>query len=77
MFTVEEEFDESIVTVMDNNGQYEDIIMYYSENGVYIVQYNEQVDSDTIIELSTEMWETMIEAYNRTKGTYIITTQGK
>jgi MinD-like ATPase involved in chromosome partitioning or flagellar assembly len=74
MFTVEEEFDESIVTILDNNGQYEDITMYFSENGVYIVQYNEKTDSDAIIELSTEMWETMIEAYNRTNGTYIVST---
>ncbi len=73
MFTVEEEFDESIVTILDINGQYEDIMMYYSENGVYITQYNEQTDEDTIIELTTEMWETMIEAYNRTNGTYIVT----
>ena len=48
--------------------------MYFSENGVYIVQYNEKTDSDAIIELSTEMWETMIEAYNRTNGTYIVST---
>jgi hypothetical protein len=74
MFTVEEEFDESIVTILDINGQYEDIMMYYSENGVYITQYNEQTDEDTIIELTTEMWETMIEAYNRTNGTYIVST---
>ena len=74
MFTVEEEFDESIVTILDNNGQYEDITMYFSENGVYIVQYNEKTDSDSIIELSTEMWETMIEAYNRINGTYIVST---
>ena len=72
MFTVEEEFDESIVTILDVNGQYEDIIMYYCENGIYITQYNEQTDKDTIIELTTEMWETMIEAYNRTNGTYIV-----
>jgi len=74
MFTVEEEFDESIVTILDVNGQYEDIIMYYCENGIYITQYNEQTDKDTIIELTTEMWETMIEAYNRTNGTYIVST---
>ena len=72
MFTVEEEFDESILTILDVNGQYEDIIMYYCENGIYITQYNEQTDKDTIIELTTEMWETMIEAYNRTNGTYIV-----
>ena len=72
MFTVEEEFDESIVTILDVNGQYEDIIMYYCENGIYITQYNEQTDKDTIIELTTEMWETMIESYNRTNGTYIV-----
>ena len=72
MFKVEEEFDESIVTILDVNGQYEDIIMYYCENCIYITQYNEQTDKDTIIELTTEMWETMIEAYNRTNGTYIV-----
>ena len=74
MFTVEEEFDESIVTILDNDGKYEDVTMYFSENGVYITQYNEQTDKDTIIELSSEMWETMIEAYNRSNGTYIVLT---
>tara|TARA_B110000858_G_scaffold177830_1_gene213158 strand:- start:1182 stop:1427 length:246 start_codon:yes stop_codon:yes gene_type:complete len=70
-FTVDEEFDESVITVLDTNGQYDEIVMFFSENGIYIVQYNESTEVESTIEISTEMWETMIEAYNRTSGTYI------
>jgi hypothetical protein len=70
-FTVDEEFDESVITVLDTNGKYDEIVIYFSENGVYVVQYNESTEVESTIEISTEMWETMIEAYNRTSGTYI------
>ena len=70
-FTVDEEFDESVITVLDTNGKYDEIVIYFSENGVYVVQYNESTEVESTIEISTEMWETMIEAYNRTSGTYV------
>ena len=35
-FTVDEEFDESVITVLDTNAKYDEIVIYFSENGVYV-----------------------------------------
>ena len=73
MFTVEEEFDESFVTVMDTNANFEDVIMHFQEDIIYITQYDKEFDTHDVVKVSTEMWELLIEAYNRTDGTYIVT----
>jgi len=72
MFTVEENFDESVVTVMDTNGIFEDVKMHFQEDVIYIAQYNKGNGSDELVQVSTGMWEMLIEAYNRTNGTYIV-----
>jgi|TARA_Y100000389_G_C17464116_1_gene524109 hypothetical protein len=77
MFTVEENFDESVVTVMDTTGKFEDVKAHFDEEGVYLVQYNETIDVDEMLLLSNEMWEMLIEAYNRTVGTYVVSGGGE
>ena len=73
MFTVEEEFDESIITIMDTKAKFQDVKVYFQEDVIYITQYNEEFDTHDVVKVSTEMWEMLIEGYNRTQGTYIIT----
>lgn len=73
MFTVEEEFDESIVTVMDTAAKFEDVKMYFQADVIHITQYDKEFDTHDVVKVSTEMWELLIEAYNRTHGTYIVT----
>ena len=76
MFTVEEEFDESVVTVMDTKANFEDVKMHFQEDVIYIAQYDKEFDTHDVVKVSTEMWELLIEAYNRTHGTYIVTRNG-
>jgi len=71
MFTVEEEFDETVVTVLDATGQFQDIKMYFSEDSVLITQtINDDDPYVSIIEISDRQWEKLILAYNSTSGTY-------
>ena len=71
MFTVEEEFDETVVTVLDATGQFQDIKMYFSEDSVLITQtINDDDPYVSIIEISDRQWEKLILAYNSTSGAY-------
>jgi len=71
MFTVEEEFDETIVTVLDTTGQFQDIKMYFTEESVLIMQtINDDDPHVSIIEMSDRQWEKLILAYNSTNGAY-------
>ena len=71
MFTVEEEFDETIVTVLDATGQFQDVKMYFTEESVLIMQtVNDDDPHVSIIEMSDRQWEKLILAYNSTNGAY-------
>jgi hypothetical protein len=71
MFTVEEEFDETVVTVLDSQGEFQDIKMYFGEESVLITQtINDDDVWVSVIEMSDRQWEKLILAYNSTQGTY-------
>jgi hypothetical protein len=71
MFTVEEDFDETVVTVLDSHGVFQDVKMFFSEESVIITQI--MTDDDeyvSVIEMSDRQWEKLILAYSRTAGSY-------
>lgn len=72
MFTNEFEFDETIITVLDDNGVYEDVQIYLDENEVYIRQWNERKKSHDLIVMSAKMMLEIMEAMKRPEGAYII-----
>ena len=41
MFTVETEFNQTVVTVMDETGKREDLIVVLSEQGIFLQQFDE------------------------------------
>ena len=72
MFTNEFEFDETIITVLDDNGVYEDVQIYLDDNEVYIRQWNERKKSHDLIVMSAKMMLEIMEAMKRPEGAYII-----
>ena len=71
MFTVEEEFDETVVTVLDSQGEFQDVKMYFGEESVLITQtINDDDVWVSVIEMSDRQWEKLILAYSSTEGTY-------
>jgi hypothetical protein len=72
VFTNEFEFDETIITVLDDNGVYEDVQIYLDENEVYIRQWNERKKSHDLIVMSAKMMLEIMEAMKRPEGAYII-----
>lgn len=71
MFTNEMNFDESITTIMDETGEYEDVQVFISDDTVQIRQFphDETIPAD-IITLTPKMFRDLIEAMNQPEGFY-------
>lgn len=72
MFTNEFEFDETIITVLDDSGRYEDVQLYLDDNEVYIRQWNERKQAYDLIVMSPMMFFEIMEAMKQPEGAYII-----
>ena len=72
MFTNEFEFDETIITVLDDSGVREDVQLYLDDNEVYVRQWNERKQIYDLIVMSPKMMFEIMEAMKRPEGAYII-----
>ena len=72
MYTVEMEFDETIVTVVDDTGQLEDIKCYLADDVVYFRQYNEVTERDELIQITPRMWRELVLAFESPEGAFRI-----
>lgn len=71
MFSVEHEFDNTTVTVLDDSGEQEDVAVILFDDVVYIRQYVEDTDLASVVTMTPKMFAEMIEAYNRGEGSFI------
>jgi len=70
MITNEMEYDETIITVMDDDGLYEDVQVFLDDNEVYIRQYNEVDDKHDLVVMSCEMYLQMLSAMKLPEGMF-------
>jgi hypothetical protein len=70
MITNEMEFNETVITVMDDYGVYEDIQVFLDDNEVYIRQYNEVGDYHNLVVMSCEMYLQMLKAMKLPEGMF-------
>ena len=71
MFSVEHDFDNTTVTVLDDGGEQEDVAVILFDDLVYIRQYVEDTDLASVVTMTPKMFAEMIEAYNRGEGSFI------
>ena len=71
MFSVEHEFDNTTVTVLDDSGEQEDVAVILFDDLVYIRQYVEDTELASVVTMTPKMFAEMIEAYNRGEGSFI------
>lgn len=71
MFSVEHEFDNTTITVLDDSGEQEDVAVILFDDVIYIRQYVEDTDLASIVTLSPQMFAEMIEAWNCAEGSFI------
>lgn len=69
MFTNEFNFDEICITVLDDSGQHEDLIVNVFDDVVYIRQDDEFL-GEQILAISPEQWEDLIQAIHSKEGAF-------
>ena len=68
MFSVEFDFDDITITVMDDSGNHSDLIVNSFDDIVYIRQYDEENETESIIDISPNQWEELIHAIHSQEG---------
>ena len=72
MFTNEFEYDETIITILDDEGVHEDVQVYLDDNEVYVRQWNERRQSYELIVMSPKMFYELMEAMKHPEGSYVV-----
>ena len=71
MFTVEYEYDASVVISMDEKEGYEDVEMHLSEEGtVFFRQYDEDLDDHHLIAISYQQLLDLWASMRQTEGLF-------
>ena len=65
MITVEHEFDHTLITILDNSGECDDLELVMDDDSVYIVQRKE------IIVITPFMLKELVNSYYFSEGSYI------
>ena len=71
MFSVEHEFDNTTITVLDDSGEQEDVAVILFDDLVYIRQYVEDTELASVVTMTPKMFAELIEAYNRGEGSFV------
>lgn len=76
MFTVEEVYDVSVVTTMDESDKFEDVEVTFDQGGVvWVRQYCEELKSHQVIYMSYQQLLDIICSMQRPEGMYYLERQ--
>ena len=70
MFTVEHEFDSTLITTLDNTGEQGDVEVHLDEQSVFIRQWCEEMQVFDLIEMSMQQLKDIVAALNSPEGAY-------
>jgi len=71
MFSIENEFDHTIITIVDNDNRQEDAQVIMSDEYVYVRQYNIKSGRYDVIALSPFMFNEILASMKFTDGVYV------
>ena len=71
MYTVEMDMDETLVTILDETGNREDVSFFLYDDMMYVQQWNPKKESYDIIIMSIDMWAEFTAAMNSPEGAYV------
>lgn len=76
MFTVEHSEDFSVVTSLDDRGRLGDVRLTLYDNSVYISQWDEELQKNSLIEMSALQWLEIVKSMDQTEGAYFLDAIG-
>ena len=71
MYTVEMDFDEIEITVLDDGGRFEDVKVFSYDDVIYIRQFNAKKNKWDLIQMTPEMYAELMTAWHSPEGSYI------
>ena len=71
MYTVEMDFDEIEITVLDDGGRFEDVKVFSYDDVIYIRQFNDKKNKWDFIQMTPEMYAELMTAWHSSEGSYI------
>ena len=72
MFTIEFLSDHTLVTSLDEDDMCEDVQMVLTEESVYLIQYDQQLQETQTLLISYQQLLDLLASINRTEGSYYI-----
>lgn len=72
MFTIEMDWDELGIRILDQTGEHEDVEFIIYDDVVYIRQWDEDLERHYIITMSPQQFEELSYAMNLPEGSYVI-----
>jgi len=77
MITVEHEFGEDIITIIDPDGRFNDIeVILRSDTFCYLRQYNDTDNKYEVITCSPVMVDMLMRSYSLKEGVYVYDANG-
>lgn len=70
MFQNEIDFEETITTILDDGGQYEDVQLIIDDNEVFMRQWNESIQRYDLLVMSHRMFIELQQALKHTEGLF-------
>ena len=72
MYTVEHNFDETRITILDDSGdiESEDVEVILEDDCICIRQWDTELDLPSLIIFSPDMWEELLSAVKASEGSY-------
>jgi hypothetical protein len=71
MFTIEMDWDETAITILDQDGEHEDVQFYIYDDMVYIRQWDEDYAKHILITMSPGMFDELIKSMHLPEGSYL------
>ena len=72
MVTIEMDDDETLITIMDNTDELEDVSVLLYDDYCHIRQWNEKIQKFDVVTLKAEMYWLLMESWKLPVGTYIM-----
>jgi len=74
MFTIEMDWDETAITLLDPDGTEEDIQIFMYEDIIYLRQWDEDINRFRLLSASPKQFMQLMQAFKLPEGAYIIDT---
>ncbi|MFK7744912.1 MAG: hypothetical protein AB8B47_07655 [Roseobacter sp.] len=72
MFTIEHEFDATVITLVDDGSAplQEDVSVHATDSAIILNQYDARSDKTVSLSMSPEQWRDLVAALNLPEGVY-------